>query len=120
MPWAVVEIAGECDERERTELIRAAYRSSRSGLVALVLRGVTRQIADRALDPVVDTRRDHGRAVIYMDADQPNDDLMSAAAHASVVIASTEEFRIELLKHGIRASGVADVTSALLDASEPH
>lgn len=116
----MVEIADGSDERERTELIRAAYRSSRSGLVALVLRGVTRQIADRALDPVVDTRSDHGCSVIYLDADQPDGDLMSAAGHASVVVASTEEFRIELLKHGIQAVSVEDVTRVLLDASEMH
>jgi hypothetical protein len=108
-PWAIVEIADGSDESERTELIRAAYRSSRWGLVALALRGVTREVADRALDLVVDARSDQSRGVVYMDADDTRADLMAAASHASIVVASTEGFRVELLKHGIKAVGVEDI-----------
>lgn len=115
-PWAIVEIASGSNERERTELIRAAYRSSRSGLVALALRGVTRQLVDRALDAVVDARRDRIRGVIYVDADQSTEDLLIAARHASVVVASTERFRVELAELGVRALGVEDGARIL---SEP-
>jgi hypothetical protein len=115
-PWAIVEITSGSSERERTELIRAAYRSSRSGVVALALRGVTRQIVDRALDPVVDTRGDQVRGVVYMDAEQPEADLIAAATHASVVIAATESFRTELLRYGIEAIGVEDGARVLRDA----
>jgi hypothetical protein len=113
-PWAIVEIAGESDEDQRTQLIRAAYSSSRSGLVALALRGVTRQLVDRALDPVVDLRHDRSRGVVYIDADDARQDLMSAASHASVVIASTEAFRAELIREGIEAFGVEDGARMLL------
>jgi hypothetical protein len=119
-PWAIVEIARGSDERELTELIRAAYRSSRSGLVALALRGVTREIADRALDPIVDTLSDDARGVVYMDADETREDVYTAASHASVVVASTEDFRIELLKRGISAVGVEDVARGLLARPEAH
>jgi hypothetical protein len=119
-PWAIVEIARGSDERELTELIRAAYRSSRSGLVALALRGVTREIADRALDPIVDTLSDDARGVVYMDADETREDVYTAASHASVVVASTEDFRIELLKRGISVVGVEDVARGLLARPEAH
>jgi hypothetical protein len=119
-PWAIVEIARGSDEGELTELIRAAYRSSRSGLVALALRGVTREIADRALDPIVDTLSDDARGVVYMDADETREDVYTAASHASVVVASTEDFRIELLKRGISAVGVEDVARGLLARPEAH
>ena len=117
-PWAVVEIASGSDEDQRTELIRAAYRSSTSGLVALALRGVTRQVADRALDSVVDARRDHSRGVVYLDADDRLDDLVAVASQATVVIACTENFRAELLKHGIKAVGVEDVPDVLRTGSD--
>ena len=119
MPWAVVEIADESDERERTELIRAAYRSSRSGLVALALRGVTRQVADRALDSVVDARSDQSRGVVYMDAHETRE-LVAAASRASIVVAITEGFRVELLKHGITPIGVEDIARVLLAAADPQ
>jgi hypothetical protein len=120
MPWAVVEIAGGSDEAERTELIRAAYRSSRSGLVALALRGVTRQVADRALDSVVDARSDQSRGIVYMDADETREELVAAAGRASIVVASTEGFRAELLKHGITPIGVEDIARVLLAAADPQ
>lgn len=117
-PWAVVEIADGSDEGTRTELIRAAYRSSRSGVVALALRGVTRQVADLALDPVVDCRNDLLRGVIYMDATETKEDLFSAAARASVVIACTDDFRRELHDRGIPVLELGDATRALLESSD--
>ena len=117
-PWAVVEIASGSDERERTELIRAAYKSSRSGVVALALRGVTRETADRALDPVVDTKGNQEQGVIYMDADHAREELLFALSNATVVVASTEGFRSELLKHGIQSVGVADVPRVLLGSAD--
>jgi hypothetical protein len=119
-PWAVVEIASGSDEGKRTELIRAAYRSSRSGLVALALRGVTRQLVDRALDSVVDARADRIRGVIYVDADESTEDLLIAATQASVVVASTERFRVELAEQGIRAFGVEDGARVLLSEPGPR
>jgi hypothetical protein len=115
-PWAIVEIAGASDERKRTELIRAAYRSSRSGLVALALRGVTRQLVDRALDPVVDVRTDRMPGVVYLDADASPHDLLIAARHASVVVASTEGFRVELAQRGINALDAEDGARVLLSS----
>lgn len=117
-PWAIVEITNGAGERERTELIRAAYRSSRSGVVALALRGITRQSVDRALDAVVDMRQDRVRGVVYFDAEQTGEDLLAAASHAAVVIAATEDFRAELLRYGIEAIGVEDGARALL--AVPH
>ncbi|HEY0810611.1 MAG TPA: hypothetical protein VGD49_10645 [Longimicrobiales bacterium] len=119
-PWAIVEISVGSDEGKRTELIRAAYRSSRSGLVALALRGVTRQLVDRALDPVVDARKDLIRGVVYVDADESTEDLLIAATHASVVVASTDRFRDALAQQGIQAFGVEDGARALLLEREPR
>jgi hypothetical protein len=81
---------------------------------------VTREIADRALDPIVDTLSDDARGVVYMDADETREDVYTAASHASVVVASTEDFRIELLKRGISAVGVEDVARGLLARPEAH
>ena len=114
-PWAIVEITSGSDERERTELIRAAYRSSRSGLVALALRGVPTNIVDRALDAVVDMKRDAVRGVVYIDA-EATADVFSAARYASVVIAATDDFRTELKRQGIAALGLEDGARALLAA----
>jgi hypothetical protein len=119
-PWAIVEIAVGSDEGKRTELIRAAYRSSRSGVVALALRGVTRQLVDRALDSVVDARQGQMRGVIYLDADESTEDLLIAATHASVVVASTEPFRVALADHGICALGVEEGARILLSEPKPH
>jgi hypothetical protein len=113
-PWAMVEIAGAADEKLQTELIRAAYRLSRTGLVALALRGVTRQTVDRALDPVVDVRNEPGMGVVYVDADERSEDVRAFAAHASVVIACTESFRNQLLGYGIKAVRALDDTRGLL------
>ena len=119
-PWAIVEITNGSDEGERTELIRAAYRSSRSGVVALALRGITAQHVDRALDPVVDMRNDQVRGVVYLDANQPGEALLRAASQASVVIASTDDFRAELLQRGIEAVRVEDGARVLLATPATH
>ena len=117
-PWAVVEITNGSDEGERTELIRAAYRSSRSGVVALALRGVPRQIVDRALDSVVDLRQDRVRGVVYLDADERGQDVLATASQAEVVIAQTEAFRSELLSLGIVPLGIEHGARVLLRAPE--
>jgi len=88
-------------EGKRTATIQAAYHLSRCGVVALALRGVSRESVDRALDPVVDVRKDPHMGVVYFDADQPNEDMLSVVGRASVVIASSEAFRAELVSHGI-------------------
>jgi hypothetical protein len=106
-PWAVVEIAHESGEDERARLIRAAYRSSGSGLVALALRGVTREAVDRALDGVVDARNGALKGVVYLDAAH-DAELLATAAQASIVIASTENFRARLRAHGVVAVGAGD------------
>ena len=111
-PWAVVEITDESDERTRTDLIRAAYRSSRSGVVALALRGVTRQDADLALNPIVDARDGLACGVVYMDM-HTGEDLFAAAASAAFVVACTEDFRRELHERGIRALEPGDMTRVL-------
>jgi hypothetical protein len=115
-PWAVVEITSGTGERERTELIRAAYRSSNSGVVALALRGITRQIVDRALDSIVDIRRDRVRGVVYIDADRSQEDVLTAASRAEVVVAETEEFRAQLLSRGIVPLGIDEGASILSHA----
>jgi hypothetical protein len=101
-PWALIEIGCETEEAERMVLIRAAYRSSRAGIVALALRGVTAQSVDRVLDGVVDAREGAVKGVVYLNG---NDEraLFSAAADAAVVVASTERFRRALAAHGIVA-----------------
>ncbi len=119
-PWAVVEIARDSDDGTRTDLIRAAYRSSRSGLVALALSGVTRQSVDRVLDPVVDPRQDRIRGVVYVDAEEAGEDLLNAATHATVVVASTDRFRDALLDRGIHALGPEDGARVLLSEREPR
>ena len=115
--WAMVEISASVDDNERVELIRAAYRSSLSGLVALALRGVSRQSVDRALDGVVDGRLPSSAGVIYLDANELREDVITAAGCASVIIASTEGFRREMQLRGIRTVGVEDGRRLLLQSA---
>jgi hypothetical protein len=109
-PWVIVEISSESTEEVRNELIQAAYHLSRGGLVALALRGVSRQCVDRALDPVVNVREDPRHAVVYLTADDQDEDLMVAALHASLVIACSEAFRSELIRCGVEAGRVKYAT----------
>lgn len=113
-PWAVVEIGCDTDETARSALIRAAYRSSRSGLVALALRGVTTQSVDRVLDQIVDANDHELKGVVYLNGDDAPA-LLSAAAMAEIVIASTDGFRTELGARGIIAAG-PDETAGILGA----
>jgi hypothetical protein len=101
-PWALVEIGPETDEVERRALIQAAYRSSRSGVVALAVHGVSMQSVDRILDGLVDARDREVKGVVYLNG---NDELTlyAAAANASVVVASSERFRTGLAERGIPA-----------------
>lgn len=99
-PWALVEIGSEMDEAERAELIRAAYLSSRAGVVVLVLRGVSPRSVDRVLDEVVNVREGGIRGVVYLNGDD-EPAVLAAAANAAHVIASTERFRLVLDERGI-------------------
>ena len=100
-PWAVVEIAAESGRADAL-LIRAAYRLSTSGVVALALRGVDAAAVDRLLDEVVAAREDDAKGVVYLDAsDEPA--LLAAAAQAAIVLAATERFAAQLDRHGISA-----------------
>ena len=110
-PWAIVEIAGEFDPAERRGLIEAAYRSSRSGLVGLALRGVSRQAVDRVLDDVVDMRNAE-LGVIYIDGEDESA-LLDLAARAQLVIAATARFHAQLGERGIVALGVREGTPFL-------
>jgi hypothetical protein len=106
-PWAVVEIASDADPGDRSGLIHAAYRSSRSGVVGLALHGVTRETVDRVLDTVVEARDVGLKGVVYLDAeDEPA--MLAVASHAAVVIASTEGFRSQVGEWGIAAMGLRD------------
>ena len=116
-PWAMVEIASSIDEGERVELIRAAYRSSRSGLITLALRGVSRQSVDRALDDLVDARTQRSAGVIYLDATELREEVITAATCASFIVASTDTFRMELKQRGINALGLEDGTRLLTQSA---
>ena len=118
-PWAIVEITSESDECERTELIRAAYNSSRSGVVALVLRGITSQSVDRVLDAVVDARKGV-RGVVYVRSEKETTDVVKAAGDATLVVATTDSFRSELLRHGIDAIAREDAVQRLFASAELH
>lgn len=50
-----VEISEELDPGLRDQLLALSYRASRWQAVAIVLRGVSRDEADRRLDPVVES-----------------------------------------------------------------
>ena len=97
-PWAVVEItAGESRERS-AELIRAAYRASRSGVVAVALRGVSSHAADRLLDDIVDPTDPTVQGILYVDADDAIR-LTGMLAHARCAIGSSAPFRA--IAHGL-------------------
>jgi hypothetical protein len=118
-PWAIVEITSESDEGERTELIRAAYNSSRSGVVALVLRGITSQSVDRVLDAVVDAKQGV-RGVVYVRSEKETSDVVKAAGDNTLVVATTDSFRSELLRHGIDVSVCEDAVERLFASAELH
>jgi hypothetical protein len=50
---ALIEVRADALGRAPIDLVRAAYRASREGRMALLLDGVTTAEVDRALDPVV-------------------------------------------------------------------
>ena len=116
-PWAVVEITADSTVEDRCGLILAAYRASRAGVVGLALRGVTPESVDDVLDQVVDPRRDGDlKGVVYLDVSDETA-LLSAAAHAGVVIASTARFRARLEERGIRPVAPHDAGSFLHGAA---
>ena len=103
-PWAVVEVAADETRERSAELIRAAYRASRSGVVVVALRGITSDAADRLLDDIVDPTDPTFQGVLYLDAADERA-LLAAGAHAGVVIAVTDTFRRQLDGAGLAAHG---------------
>ena len=116
-PWAIVEIPGDFDSNTRRGLIEAAYRSSVRGVVGLVLRGVTRQSVDRALNDVVADRRNE-KGVVYLDSEDEGR-LFAVAARASVVVAATPDFRSQLVEHGIASLDAHEADSFLRASASP-
>jgi hypothetical protein len=101
-PWGLVEVAPDAAGQLRDGPIRAAYLLSSQGLVALVLNGVSRAQAGAVLDPVV-AAFPTLRGVLYMEVSD-EERVLAAAAHATVVVASTDAFLRRLSEAGIRAT----------------
>lgn len=100
-PWAIIEICSD-DSPEDCRLIVAGYRASRSGVVALALRGVSAASVDRVLDDVIDPRDLSLQGVIYLDGNDRRA-VAPAVAHAGVVIAATDDFRHQVEELGVSA-----------------
>jgi hypothetical protein len=113
---AVLEIVTEPGRELPSALIEAAYSASRAGIVVLALRGVTPDIVDRVLDPlVVDIGREiHG--VVYIDA---NDlaSVVDVATRARLVMAVSPELRESLRAREIDCCGVEIALATLVSLS---
>lgn len=111
----VVEITRDAAGRLPVPLVLAAYRASRAGVVALALNAVSRREVDHLLDAVV-----HGASggavhgVVYMDGID-SEGTLSASHGASVVLAASDAFRLQLAARGIPAVPAAAGT-AILDS----
>ncbi|HJU69413.1 MAG TPA: hypothetical protein VJ650_14325 [Gemmatimonadaceae bacterium] len=93
---AVLEIAPESSGALPTGLLAAAYRASSVGYVMLALRGVSPQMVDRVLDPLVSSSRNWRlNGVVYVDA-RDEQFVCSAAQRARVVVPCSDEFRAQL------------------------
>ena len=98
---AVLEISPDSSGAVPAALLGAAYRASAVGYVVLVLRGVTPQSVDRALDPLVSSSRNWRlNGVIYADAADEKW-LCSAAQRAQVVMVSSDQLRAAFLAKNI-------------------
>lgn len=112
---AVLEIAPESSGALPIGLLAAAYRASSVGYVMLALRGVSPQAVDRVLDPFVSSSRTWRlNGVVYADA-RDEQFVCSAAKHARIVVAWSDEFRAQL---DAREISYVDVRSALERLSE--
>ncbi|NRG18325.1 hypothetical protein HPQ64_11555 [Rhizobiales bacterium] len=73
-------------------LIRAIYRASQFGQIALVLHDIERQSVDQILDPVVGSLPTTIPGVVYIDYGD-EDRLREAVCSANFIFASTHSFR---------------------------
>ena len=109
---AIVEVVPGPGDRLPAELVAAAYRASRSGLVALALNAVERRAVDALLDAVVrETTDAHG--VRYVDG--ADDSALDGAGAATIVIASTDAFRDRCCARGVPCIGVAAALPVLAE-----
>ena len=107
---AIVEVVNGPGDRLPAELVAAAYRASRSGLLAL--NAVERRAVDALLDAVVrETTDAHG--VRYVDG--ADDSALDGAGAATIVIASTDAFRDRCCARGVPCIGVAAALPVLAE-----
>ncbi|MGZ2386160.1 hypothetical protein [Rhizobium brockwellii] len=92
----IVRIGG----RVPLDLIINGYRSSKYGSVAFILNGVTPQIVNRILDPVVPTMGLDIPGVRYIDI-KSEVDVVEAIFSASSIIAFSPEFCSTVTERGL-------------------
>jgi hypothetical protein len=104
---ALVELSGELPLEEQQSLVAWAYDLSRTGRVALLLRGVSRGAADRMLDRVVAREGIQVHGLVYL---EPEDEaaLIGFTVLAPTIVASTDSFRALLHGRGISADRPED------------
>ncbi|MCX5578648.1 hypothetical protein [Kaistia terrae] len=98
--WAAIEISLDVKGRPPVQLLRCAYRASRSGLIALVMNGVEPGAANRVLDPVVARMPLTIPGVAYLpigDDERVRDAVLSADA----ILVATARFRQAVLDLGV-------------------
>jgi len=115
---AVVEISGEMDARAQARLIASAYRWSRSGLVMLALRNVSRQAVDRLLNPVVAEVGLDVHGIQYLDAADAAE-VLRYVAPGTLVVAGTEAFRARLLACGVPVVREDEALARMQDCTRP-
>lgn len=113
----VIEISSN-GGRAPTRLIRAIYRASRFGQIALVLHDVEPQSVDRILDPVVESLPTTIPGVIYIDfCDEAR--VREALRSAGFVFVSTGAFRQFAESCGVEDRRLYSVDCSELGAA-PH
>ena len=120
----VVEVTRDAAGRLPVPLMLAAWRASRAGVVALALNAVSRREVDLVLDAVVrgaSSGAVHG--VAYMDG-IASEGTLAASRDASVVLAASEAFRLQLEARGIAAvpaaAGIAILESIASGSTADH
>lgn len=98
--WAAIEIASTAEGKAPVQLLRCAYRSSRAGLITLILNGVEAAAADRVLDPVVARMPLTIPGVAYLPIE---DDarVQAAVLSTDTVFVATLRFRYAVLDLGV-------------------
>jgi hypothetical protein len=115
---ALVEVSADALGGAPVDLVRAAYRASREGRMALLLDGVTTAQVDRALDPLVPVLRGVS-GVVYCTA-ATLEPVLDGSGWPTMAFIGSEALAARLAPRGVRVLPAEAALAALCEwAAEP-